>query len=80
MSLESSNYVVLQVRVPRWVKDMLDRYGIDPETVLRKVLEVEARRLMLREVEREVRKAREKLSRLSEEEIVSIIRKYRECR
>ncbi|NPA99930.1 MAG: hypothetical protein GXO10_00995 [Crenarchaeota archaeon] len=77
MSLESSEYVTIQVRVPRWIKEILDKYSIDIELIVQKILEHEMKTIMLREIEKELDKIRNKLN-MTDEEIVRLIREDRD--
>ncbi len=77
MSLESSEYVIVKVRVPKWIKELLDKYSIDVEFIVQKVIEHEVRRLILKEIERDVEKIRNRFN-ISDEEIVNLIREDRE--
>jgi hypothetical protein len=77
MSLESSEYVIIQVRVPRWIKEILDKYSIDVELIVQKILEHEIKTIMLKEIEKELDKVRNKLN-ITDEEIVRLIREDRD--
>ncbi len=80
MSLNSSDYITLQVRIPKWVRELLDRYGIDLEKIIQKVIESEAKRILLEEVKLEIDKLRRNLLKIPDDEIVRLIREDREGR
>jgi polyhydroxyalkanoate synthesis regulator phasin len=73
-------YVSVSAKIPRRLKELLDKYGIKPGLVIRKALEEEVKRHVLSELEEEARALSERLSHISDEEIVSIIREDRERR
>jgi hypothetical protein len=73
-------YVTVSVKIPKWLKELLDEYGIKPGSIVRKVLEEEVKKHMLSELEEEARKLASKLSHISDGEIVSLIREDREKR
>jgi len=39
------SYVTVSVKIPKWLKGLLDKYGIKPDPVVRKALEEEVKRL-----------------------------------
>ena len=48
-------YVTVSAKVPRRLKELLDKYGVKPGPVIRMALEEEVRRRVLEELEREAR-------------------------
>jgi polyhydroxyalkanoate synthesis regulator phasin len=74
------SYVTVSAKIPRRLKELLDKYGIKPGHVIRRALEEEVKRHVLSELEEEARVLSERLSHISDEEIVSIIREDRERR
>ena len=73
-------YVTVSAKIPRRLKELLDKYGVKPSQVIRRALEEEVRRRILAEIELEAKRLREKLSHISDEEIAEIIREHREAR
>ena len=65
-------------KIPRRLKELLDRYGIKPGPVIRRALEEEVRRRMLSEIEERAKKLSERVSHIPDEEIVEIIREDRD--
>ncbi|MEM2962557.1 MAG: hypothetical protein QW569_00690 [Candidatus Bathyarchaeia archaeon] len=73
-------YVTVSAKLPRRLKELLDRYGVKPGPIIRKALEDEVKRRLLSEVEEKAKKLSPRLSHISDEEIVKIIREDREMR
>ena len=73
-------YVTVSAKVPRRLKELMDKYGVKPGPIIREALEREVRRRMLEELEKKARKLSEKVMHISDEEIAEIIREYREAR
>jgi polyhydroxyalkanoate synthesis regulator phasin len=73
-------YVTVSAKIPRRLKELLDRYGIKPGPIIRRALEEEVRRRVLSELEERARELSERLSHISDEEVVSLIREDRERR
>jgi len=71
-------YVTVSAKIPVELKDMLDRLGIKPGSVIRRALEEEVRRAMFKRLEERARKLSKKLPEIPDEEIAEIIREYRE--
>jgi Mg/Co/Ni transporter MgtE len=71
-------YVTVSAKIPRRLKELLDRYGIKPGPVIRRALEEEVKRRVLSELEEKARKLSERLSHIGDEEIASIMREDRE--
>jgi len=74
------SYVTVSAKIPRKLKELLDKYGIKPSHVIRRALEDEVKKYILREVEEKARKLRKKVSHISDEEVARIIREDREGR
>ena len=70
--------VTVSAKIPRRLKELLDRYGIKPGPVIRRALEEEVRRRMLSEIGERAKKLSERVSHIPDEEIVEIIREDRE--
>ena len=70
--------VVVATKIPRRLKELIDRLGIKPSPVMRRALEEEVRRRMLEELERRAKGLRKRLPEISDEEIAELIREDRE--
>lgn len=73
-------YVTVSAKIPKKLKELLDRYGIKPGPIIKRALEEEVEKRILAELEEEARGLSEKLSHISDEEIASLIREDREKR
>jgi len=73
-------YVTVSAKVPRRLKELLDRYNIKPGSIIRRALEEEVKRRMLEELEEISRELSRELSHIPDEEIVRMIREDREGR
>lgn len=73
-------YVTISAKIPRRLKELLDKYGIKPGPIIRRALEEEVKKRILAELEEKARRLSEKLSHISDEEITSLIRENREKR
>ena len=74
------SYATVSAKVPRRLKELLDKYGIRPGPVIRRALEEEVRRRMLEEVERRAKELKGKVAQIPDEEIAKLIREDREAR
>lgn len=74
------SYVTVSAKIPRRLKELLDKYGIKPGPIIRRALEEEVRRKILSEIEARAKELSKELSHIPDEEIVRIIREYREGR
>ncbi|WP_052885588.1 hypothetical protein [Thermofilum adornatum] len=74
------SYVTVSAKIPRRLKEMLERYGIKPGPVIRKALEEEVRKRVLEELEEKAKELSARLSHISDEEVASLIREDREGR
>lgn len=73
-------YVTVSAKVPRRLKEMLDKYNIKVGPVIRKALEEEVRKRMIEEVEEDIGRLKDGLSHIPDEEIVRLIREDREAK
>lgn len=73
-------YVTVSTKIPRRLKELLDKYGIKPSPLIRSVLEREVKKRMLEELEEKAERLSVKISHLSDEEIVGLIREDRNRR
>jgi len=71
-------YVTVSAKIPRKLRQLLDKYGIKPSQIIRKALEEEVKRRMLKEIEEKAKELSRKVSHISDDEIVRIIREDRE--
>jgi hypothetical protein len=74
------SYVTVSAKIPRKLKELLDKYGIKPGPVIKRALEEEVKRRVLSELEEEAIRLSKRLSHISDEEVVSMIREDRERR
>jgi hypothetical protein len=74
------SYVTVSAKIPRRLKEMLERYGIKPGPVIRGALEEEVRRRVLEGLEENGKELSTRLSHISDEEVASLIREDREGR
>ncbi len=73
-------YVTVSAKIPRRLKELLDRYGIKPGPIIRRALEEEVRRVMLEELEGIAKELSRRVSSIPDEEVVRLIREDREGR
>jgi polyhydroxyalkanoate synthesis regulator phasin len=73
-------YVTISAKVPRRLKEMLDKYGIKPGPTIRRALEEEVRKHMLGKLEGKAKELSKRLQHITDEEIASLIREDREGR
>ncbi|ABL78776.1 conserved hypothetical protein [Thermofilum pendens Hrk 5] len=73
-------YVTVSAKIPRELKELMDKYGVKPGPVIREALEREIRRRILEEAEKLARELSKKVSHIPDEEIARIIREDREAR
>ena len=71
-------YVTVSAKIPRRLKELLDKYGIKPGPIIRRALEEEVKRRMLGEIEEMARELSRRVSHIPDEEIARIIREDRE--
>ena len=72
--------VTISVRIPRELKEKIDRYGVKISEVVRKALEEEVRRRELEEAAEAAEELGKLFSRMPDDEIVRIIKEYRRAR
>ncbi len=70
--------MVVATKIPRRLKELMDKLGIKPSPVMRRALEEEVRKRLLEELERRAERLRERLPDISNEEIARLIREDRE--
>ena len=73
-------YATVSAKIPRKLKELLDKYGIKPGIIIRKALEEEAKKRILSKIENKAKKLSKKLPQISNEEIVRLIREDRRGR
>ena len=71
-------YVTVSAKIPKRLKELLDKYGIKPGPIIRRALEEEVKKHVLSEVERKARELSRKVSHIPDEEIARLIREDRE--
>ncbi len=74
------SYVTVSAKIPRKLKELLDEYRIKPGPIIRRALEEEVKKAMIREIEEEAKQLSSKIVQISDEEIAELIRKDREGR
>ncbi len=74
------SYVTVSAKIPRKLKELLDKYGIKPGPIIRKALEEEVKKRILEEIEVKAKKLAGKLSEIPDEEIAQLIRESRDAR
>ena len=62
-------YVTVSAKIPRKLKELLDRYDIKPSPVIRKALEEEVKHHILAEVKEKARELSRRLTHISDDEI-----------
>ncbi|MDT7878340.1 MAG: hypothetical protein RQ862_07265 [Candidatus Caldarchaeales archaeon] len=75
-----TSYVTVSAKIPRRLKELLDRYRVKPGPVIVSALEREVRKRAFEELEEKTRDLRERLQHISDEEIARLIREDRERR
>ncbi|MBC7078335.1 MAG: hypothetical protein ABC505_03275 [Candidatus Methanosuratincola petrocarbonis] len=75
-----SKYTTLSVKVPREVKERLERYGIKPSEVLRKAILEELRLREIEELEGKIEELKDDLAKFSTDYVVKSIREDRDSR
>ena len=74
------NSVTISVRIPRELKEKIDRYGVRVSEVVRKALEEEVRRREFEEAVKAAEELGELFSKIPDGEIVRVIKEYRRTR
>ncbi|OYT51548.1 hypothetical protein B6U66_03790 [Candidatus Bathyarchaeota archaeon ex4484_135] len=70
----------VSVKVPKELKEELERYGVDINEVIRRALEEELKRMKLQEAAKMIDEASKILLQIPEEEIIRSIREDRSAR
>jgi hypothetical protein len=71
------DYVTVSAKIPRRLKELMDRYGVKAGPVIRRALEEEVKRRMAAEVEEEAKELGKRLAHISDEEVAALIREDR---
>ena len=71
-------YVTVSAKIPKEMKEKLEKLGIKPGPVIRRALEAEIKRTMLKKLEERAKKLAPELSSIPDEEVARIIREDRE--
>ncbi len=74
------SYVTVSAKIPRKLKELLDKYGIKPGPIIRRALEEEVRRKILEEAEERARELSKRVAHIPDEEVARLIREDREGR
>ena len=72
-----AGYVTVSAKIPRKLKELLDKYGIKPGPVIRRALEEEVRKRLLEGIEAKARELSSRVSHIPDEEIAKLIREDR---
>jgi len=75
-----SKYVTVSVKIPRELKEKLERYGIKPSKLLKKAIMEELKRREIQDLEKMRAELSDIIAKFSKEFIVKSIRKDREKR
>lgn len=75
-----SKYVTVSVKIPRELKEKLERYGIKPSKLLKKAIMEELKRKEIQELEKMRAELSDIIAKFSKEFIVKSIREDREKR
>jgi len=73
-----SKYVTISVKIPREIKEKLEKAGISPSKVVKKALMDIAKEIELKELEKEIEKFEHILAKIPAERVVKSIREDRE--
>jgi len=73
-------YVIISVKIPRELKELMDKYGIKPSTIIRRALEEEVKKKILEEAENKAKELINKVAHINDEEIARITREDRDGR
>ena len=73
-------YVTVSIRIPRRLKEQLDKYGIKLAPIVRRALEEEVRMRMLEEIRERASELSKRVLHIPDEEIARLIREDREGR
>ncbi len=72
--------VTVSTKIPKQLKEKIQRYKIKPSKILRKALEDEVKRREIEELKQEINKLKPVLEKVSMDDIVRSIREDRESR
>ncbi|AFH42647.1 hypothetical protein IOK49_04040 [Fervidicoccus fontis] len=72
------SYETVSAKIPKRLKELMDKYGIKPGPVIRKAIEEEVKKYVLKEVEKELSEISQELSAIQDDEIARLIREDRE--
>ena len=72
--------VTVSTKIPKQLKEKMQRFKIKPSKILRKALEDEVRKREVEELKEELNKLKPVLAKVSMEDIVKSIREDRESR
>ena len=75
-----SKYVTVSVKIPRKLKEKLERYGIKPSKLLKKAIMEELKRREIQDLEKMRAELNDVIAKFSKEFIVRSIREDREKR
>ncbi len=70
----------MSAKIPKKLKELLDRYGVKPGPIIRRALEEEVKKRVLEELEVLSGELSRELSQISDEEVVELILEDREGR
>ena len=73
-------YVTVSAKIPRRLKELMDRYGIKPGPLIRRAIEEEVRKRAFSALERELSGILEEVSSIPDEEVARLVREDREGR
>lgn len=76
----SVSYVTVSAKIPKRLKELMDKYGIKPGPIIRRALEEEVKKRLLVDLEEHLKDIAEEISGIPDEEIVGLIRGDRERR
>ncbi|MEM1506778.1 MAG: CopG family transcriptional regulator [Candidatus Bathyarchaeia archaeon] len=75
-----SKYVTISVKIPRELKEKLEKLGIKPSKLLKNAIIEELRRREIEELKKSIEEVKPILNRISAEYVVESIREDRERR
>ena len=78
LSGENVGYVTVSAKIPRKLKELMDRYGIKPAPIIRRALEEEVKKQILIELEDKLKEILNEIANIPDEEVVGLIREDRE--
>ncbi len=73
-----SKYVTISVKIPREIKEKLEKAGVSPSKIMRKALIEAVKEIELKELEKEIEKFEDVLNKIPMERVVESIREDRE--